>query len=75
MKKILIYSSSSTPRLEYTARLLFNRILDLDVSFTQNTGDLANFDGFRLNYSVETIEKAHMTLRPVELLLRKTFMH
>ena len=71
MKEILIYSSTINARLEYIAGILFNRILDLKVSFTQNPEDLRNFEGFRLNYSGENPENAHMTLRPVDLLFEK----
>jgi len=50
---ILFYSEEITPRMEYTAKLIFTQILRIEVSFTTNSSDFKNSKYPKINYSFE----------------------
>lgn len=50
---LLIYSEEVTPRIEYIFKLIFTRILEVDVAFTTNSSDFQKSDLPRINYSLE----------------------
>ena len=52
---ILIYSEEITPRLDYIAHLIFNRILQVEISFTTNSVDFVNSENPKINYSQNKI--------------------
>src|SRR4051794_14510053 len=48
---LLIYTTSSTPRLRYTFDLIFRYILGIDYLLTQNVEEFINSTQPKLNYS------------------------
>jgi hypothetical protein len=50
-RMLLIYTTSSTPRLRYTFDLIFKEILGIDFSFTHDANEFAASPSSKLNYS------------------------
>ena len=50
---ILIYCKEVTPRIEYIAQLIFTQILQVEVSFTNNTSEFNKSTLPKINYSFE----------------------
>lgn len=48
---ILFYSEDLTPRIQYIAQVIFSEILNIEVSFTNNSNEFQNFDLPKINYS------------------------
>ena len=48
---ILFYAEEITPRIEYIARLIFSRILQVKVGFTSNSEEFLNSTNPKINYS------------------------
>ena len=48
---ILFYAEEITPRIEYTARLIFSRILQVKITFTSSSEEFLNSTGPKINYS------------------------
>lgn len=48
---ILIYSEEITQRFEYITRLIFNRILQVEIKYTTDSGDFLNAEFPAINYS------------------------
>ncbi len=48
---ILFYAEDITPRIEYIARLLFSRILQVKITFTSSSEDFLNSTDPKINYS------------------------
>lgn len=55
---ILIYSIQMSPRLKYTADVIFKRVLKLKipVMFTQEMEEFLQFDGKKINYSLYPVK-------------------
>ena len=50
---LLFYTDELNPRIEYTARLIFNQLLDIEVVFTTRSSEFIKSDLPKLNYSYE----------------------
>ncbi|MBN2774630.1 MAG: polysaccharide deacetylase family protein [Prolixibacteraceae bacterium] len=48
---ILFYAEEITPRIEYIARLIFSRILQVKITFTSNSEEFLNSTAPKINYS------------------------
>jgi hypothetical protein len=64
---ILIYSDKLTPRLRYTAKLIFEGILKSPVSLTDDAGEFAKSEGPKINYSDQK-SSDELYLKPKPLL-------
>lgn len=64
---ILFYSEKITPRIEYIAKLYFEQILQVKVSFTSDLDNLLNSDSPKINYSDNPSGKG-IYLKPHSLL-------
>ena len=53
---LLFYTDEINPRIEYTARLLFNQILDTELAFTNKSTEFQKSKLPKLNYSYEKFE-------------------
>lgn len=53
---LLLYSEEITPRMEYIAQLIFTQILQIEVSFTNNSADFKNSKLPKINYSYEKFD-------------------
>lgn len=50
---LLFYTDEINPRIEYTAHLIFNQILGIEVAFTVRSSEFLNSELPKLNYSYE----------------------
>ena len=50
---LLFYTDEINPRIEYTAQLIFNQILGIEVAFTVRSSEFLNSELPKLNYSYE----------------------
>ena len=50
---LLFYTDEINPRIEYTAQLIFNQILGIEVAFTARSSEFLNSELPKLNYSYE----------------------
>jgi hypothetical protein len=50
---ILVYSEELSPRIEYIFQLIFTQILNVEVSFTENSKTFQNSPSPKINYSFE----------------------
>ncbi len=53
---ILIYVQKVNPRIEYIAKLIFNQILQTEISFSINSSEFRKSDLPKLNYSTEKFD-------------------
>lgn len=67
---ILIYTEEITPRLIYTAKLIFTEILKVEFSFTTNSSDFTKSDMPKFNYSDKKFGN-EFYIKPHQLLFSK----
>ena len=65
---LLIYSQKKTPRLQYICSFIFNELLGIDFSITQNKNEAINFSGAFINYSSEIFSKKQFNIIPASFL-------
>lgn len=53
MNMLLIYAEDVTPRIEYIFKLMFNQILNVNISFTENSLTFKKSELPKINYSFE----------------------
>ncbi len=70
---ILIYSGEITPRLEYTAKLIFEDILHQKIYLTTNSSEFKKSDLPKINYSVEKFDD-ELYIKPHRLLFCKALI-
>lgn len=66
--KLLIYSSTSTPRLEYVCHQIFRDWLGFQLDWTNDTTQYKNYIGFKLNYGTTSLENNDFLLPKSTLL-------
>ncbi len=54
---ILIYTSKQSARLKYTFKLIFERLLGASIEFTGSQDFFMSYDGIKINYSGEDLER------------------
>ncbi len=70
----VIYSEEITPRLAYTAHLIFAQILQQDLEFTTSLGDFKKAKGPKLNYSF-TRYGDEFYIKPHRILFCRSLIH
>ncbi|UAY51867.1 polysaccharide deacetylase family protein [Ferruginibacter albus] len=65
---VLLYSSSSTSRLQYICNFIFKELLNTDVAITTDTIEFENNTGVKINYSNREFSSSSFTLIPAALL-------
>jgi hypothetical protein len=68
---ILIYTNTSTPRLQYICKFIFKEQLGAAYSITTHADAFGSFEGLKINYSHEQIRGADMQIRPHPLLFEQ----
>jgi len=66
--RLLVFSSSITPRLRYIAEELLCHIGGLSISFTSDKNEFITFEEARINYSGEPIAPVELWIIPADLL-------
>ncbi len=67
---MLIFSHTTSPRLNYTVNFLA-QYFKTTIRITTNADEFASTAGIRINYSDEQITKAEIRIKPVSLLFQK----
>jgi len=68
---ILLYSDTSTSRLQYIAAFIFKEVLQIPYSITTRKQGLNEFDGIKLNYSGEKIAADELEIPNCGLLFER----
>ena len=71
---ILLYTEEITPRIEYIAKLIFTQILQVEVSFTNNSSEFLISELPKINYSLEKFDD-EFYIKPHRLILCKTIIN
>ena len=71
---ILVYSHNLSPRLRYIFKQIFNNILNVNVSFTDNKEYFINNDLPKISYTHRKISN-ELFFRSTELLFEKTIVN
>lgn len=65
---ILIYSTNSSPRLQYIAGVLLNHLSGIEIFFTSDREEFIQYEGPKINYSPNSIVNDEFKIVPVPLL-------
>ncbi|MEI9957939.1 MAG: hypothetical protein WDM90_16925 [Ferruginibacter sp.] len=65
---VLIYSHTTSPRLQYTCNFIFKELLNLDFSITIDSEEFKNYDGVKINYSNQQIDGGGFKIENCNLL-------
>ena len=63
---VLIYSHTTSPRLQYTCNFIFKELLGVDFAITINPEEFKNYDGVKINYSKGTPSSWFIYPNPAE---------
>jgi len=69
---MLIFSETSSTRLQYICHFIFREQLGIGYSLTIDSESFAKHDGPKINYSYVPIEGNVFTLKPTKILFEKT---
>jgi len=70
---VLVYSNEITPRIEYIFKLIFARILGIEVEFTSNSSNFQKSEQAKINYSFEKFGN-EFYIKPHPLLFYKALI-
>lgn len=65
---LLIYTSTSSPRLSYVTHVLFKQVCKTSFTITTNRNEFATHTGPAINYSAETFNHSVVQVQPHKLL-------
>jgi len=65
---ILLYSESTSPRLQYTCSFIFKELLQADFSIITDAGEYALYEGVKINYSKLPLAKEELRVENAALL-------
>jgi hypothetical protein len=65
---VLIYSHTTSPRLQYICNFIFAELLGNDFSITIDSEEFKNYEGVKINYSNQHFEFSAFTIQPHTLL-------
>lgn len=71
-KMILIYSHTSSPRLQYTCNFIFKELLGLNCAITIDSDEFKNHEGVGINYSSTPIKEKEFWIPNCELLFENS---
>jgi hypothetical protein len=59
---ILVFSHTSSPRLQYTCSFIFKELMGVELNICTNKADFENFDGVKINYGADKKSDAEFTV-------------
>lgn len=65
---VLIYSHTTSPRLQYSCNFIFKELLGIDFSITIDSEEFKNYSGAKINYSSSEIENSKFKIQNHSLL-------
>ncbi|WP_462252628.1 polysaccharide deacetylase family protein [Ferruginibacter sp.] len=65
---ILIYSHTTSPRLQYSCNFIFKELLGIDFTITIDSEEFRNYEGVKINYSNQQFQFSTFTITPHSLL-------
>ena len=65
---ILIYSHTTSPRLQYSCYFIFKELLGIDFAITIDSEEFKNFEGVKINYSNQQFGFSSLSVQPQGLL-------
>jgi hypothetical protein len=65
---ILIYSHTTSPRLQYSCNFIFKELLGIDFAITIDSEEFKNYEGVKINYSNQKFQFSTFTITPHSLL-------
>jgi hypothetical protein len=65
---LLIYSHTTSPRLQYICNFIFAELLGNEFSITIDSEEFKNYEGIKINYSNQQFEFTSFTIQPHTLL-------
>lgn len=65
---VLIYSHTTSPRLQYTCNFIFKELLGIDFSITVDSEEFKNYKGAKINYSNSEISDSDFNIQNHSLL-------
>jgi hypothetical protein len=68
---VLIYSHTTSPRLQYTCNFIFAALLGVDFSITIDSEAFKNHEGVSINYSDLAIKQDGFKINPISLLFEE----
>ena len=69
--KVLLYSLNNTSRLQYICHFIFKELMGIEFSITSDSDEFKNYDGIKINYSINSICENEMHISPVDLLFQQ----
>jgi hypothetical protein len=69
--KVLLYTKTSTSRLQYICHFIFKELLNTDFTFSTDVEEFKNFESIKINYSNAIICEKEVHILPVELLFKQ----
>jgi hypothetical protein len=65
---ILIYSHTTSPRLQYSCNFILKELLGIDFAITIDSEEFKNYEGVKINYSNQKFQFSTFTITPHSLL-------
>jgi hypothetical protein len=65
---ILIYSHTTSPRLQYSCNFILKELLEIDFAITIDSEEFKNYEGVKINYSNQKFQFSTFTITPHSLL-------
>ncbi len=69
--KLLLYSQTNTPRLQYTCHFIFKELMGIEFNVTNDAEEFKNYDGVKINYSNHSVCEKEFRVSPVDLLFQQ----
>ena len=69
--KLLLFSPTITLRLQYTCNFICKELLGIDVEIISSEEEFKNYDGIKINYSINKICEKELHISPVDLLFQQ----
>ncbi len=69
--KLLLFSPTFTPRLQYSCNFICKELLSIDVEIISSEAAFKNYDGIKINYSINKICEKELHISPVDLLFQQ----
>ena len=65
---VLIYSHTTSPRLQYSCYFIFKELLGIDFAITIDSEEFKNYEGVKINYSNQQFQFSTFNITPHSLL-------
>jgi len=71
---VLIYTHTTTARLQYICTFIFKQLLNVNFAITIDSEEFKNYDGVCINYSNNPIKKEELKIENVNLLFEQSIL-